>query len=146
MVWEAYVKGVKKFRVRGRIVVLVDANARIGETQEQIGERVYERRSVDKKVEAAGKEFVEKGNAIEMLILNGLRGKEAEYTSFHRSGVGQATIDFVCVEERMLHEWGDVEIGSFGKGESDHEVVMATWRGKVRKGHGGRKDGGRKKR
>jgi hypothetical protein len=40
-------------------------------------------------------------------------------------------IDFVCVEEKRLGEWGDVEIGKFGEGESDHEVVMVKWKGEV---------------
>jgi hypothetical protein len=133
-VWEAYVRGVRKFRGKGRIVVLTDANVRIGETESQIGGHVYERKSEDKKVEAAGREFVEKSDELGMGILNGLRGKVAKCTSFHRSGVGQSMIDFICVEEERIDEWGEVERGSFGEGESDHEVVMVQWKGTVRQG------------
>jgi hypothetical protein len=74
-VWEAYVRGVGKFQGKGRIVVLTDANVRIGETKSQIGGQVYERKSEDKKVGAAGREFVEKSDELKMGILNGLRGK-----------------------------------------------------------------------
>jgi hypothetical protein len=40
-------------------------------------------------------------------------------------------IDFVCVEEESIGEWGEVEIGKFGEGESDHGMVMVKWKGKV---------------
>jgi hypothetical protein len=133
-VWEAYVRGVGKFRGKGRIVVLTDANVRIGETKSQIGGQVYERKSEDKKVGAAGREFVAKSDELGMGILNGLRGKMAKCTSFHRSGVGQSMIDFICVEEEGMDEWGEVERGSSGEGESDHEVVMVQWKGTVRQG------------
>ena len=43
-------------------------------------------------------------------------------------------IDFICVEEERMDEWGEVERGSFGEGESDHEVVMVQWKGTVRQG------------
>jgi len=132
-VWKAYVRGVGKFKGRGRILVLTDANVRIGETESKIGEQVYERKSEDKKVELAGREFVEKSDEMGIVILNGLRGEIAKCTSFHRSGVGQAMIDFVCVEVERIGEWGDVERGKFGEGESDHETVMAKWQGKVRR-------------
>ena len=95
-----------KFQGRGRIVVLTDANVRIGETNSKIGEQVYERKSEDKKVGVAGREFVERSDEIGMVILNGLRGKIAKCTSFHRSGVGQSMIDLVCVEEERMGEWG----------------------------------------
>jgi hypothetical protein len=145
-VWEAYVRGVGKFQGKGRIVVLTDANVRIGETKSQIGGQVYERKSEDKKVGAAGREFVEKSDELKMGILNGLRGKMAKCTSFHRSGVGQSMIDFICVEEGRMGEWGEVERGVFGKGESDHEVVMAKWKGTVRRQGKREQKGGEKSR
>jgi hypothetical protein len=77
------------------------------------------------------REFVEKSDEMGIVILNGLRGKIAKCTSFHRSGVGQAMIDFVCVEEERIGEWGEVERGKFGEGESDHEMMMVKWKGKV---------------
>jgi hypothetical protein len=101
----AYVRGVGRFQGKGRIVVLTDATVRIGETKSQIGGQVYERKSEDKKVGAAGREFVEKSDELKMGISNGLRGKMAKCTSFHRSGVGQSMIDFMCVEEGRMGEW-----------------------------------------
>ena len=132
-VWEAYVRGVGKFKGRGRIIVLTDANVRIGEMESEIGEQRYERKSEDKKVTVAGREFVEKCDEMGIVILNGLKGKIAKCTSFHRSGVGQAMIDFVCIEEERIGEWGEVERGIFGEGESDHEMMMVKWQGKVRR-------------
>ena len=38
-VWEAYVRGVGKFKGRGRIIVLTDAKVRMGETKSKIGNR-----------------------------------------------------------------------------------------------------------
>jgi hypothetical protein len=128
-VWQAYVKGVSKFRGKGRIVVLTDANARIGEMQSTVGDIVFERESKDKKVERQGREFVEKSDELGMVILNGTRGSVAEYTCWHRSGVGKSMIDLVCVEVGNVDEWGSVQVGCMWQGESDHELVMVEWKG-----------------
>jgi hypothetical protein len=128
-VWEAYVRGVTKFKGQGRIVVLTDANVRIGEVESKVGGRVFERRSEDKVEAKEGRDFVEACSELGLVLLNGIRGSVARCTSFHRSGVGKSVIDFIGVEAEVVEEWGEVKIGEFGRGESDHEMVIVDWKG-----------------
>ena len=102
-----------------RVCVLGDANARFGELDsvafrsfdaaddedEVMAEVVYERQSVDKKVNKEGKEFMALMNTANVVVLNGVKCQPMEHTQV--GALGWSVLDIVGVTPQLIgNEWG----------------------------------------
>ena len=64
----------------GRILVAGDWNCKIGQLDSEIGDRVWTRRSVSDTIDTRGKHIMGVMNALQMVVLNGIRDTIAQYT------------------------------------------------------------------
>ena len=109
-------QNVFKFAIKGRVIIMGDFNARVGELPNIIPndssgeEKYYNRSSLDKICNARGKSLMESLNAANLLLLNGM-DSIAKFTSHQMAG--SATIDFVWTLQadlnivRNLTVWND---------------------------------------
>ena len=99
--------GILELMGKGRIVVMGDFNARVGELPNDLNSldlqsvtpRCISRRSDDMTVNSAGRKVLSCLNGVGMILLNGVREK-ARFTS--RQAMGNAVIDFVWVQAEDL--------------------------------------------
>ncbi len=105
-------------------MVMGDFNARIGNLPSTVDGKIWKRNSEDI-INAEGREMIQKCDAMGLVILNGLREAKASMTRKGKSG--GSVIDYVIVESGYVQEWGDVGIGQYGEGESDHNLLKVKW-------------------
>jgi hypothetical protein len=97
------------FREQGRICIVGDFNCRIGELSSKIeresegeGEEIiYKRKSQDKKVNSAGRNFLKFMNDHNLIILNGI-GRKAPFTSVQVRGC--SVIDYIITDQEVYEK------------------------------------------
>ena len=133
------------FREQGRIGIVGDFNCRIGEEESRIvseergqqREKIYWRRSEDKKVSHGGRELVRFMNDHNMIILNGVK-KKALFSSVQIRG--NSVIDYIISDQNLYQKmknfktWQE-EISIV----SDHRILTVEIEGSIRKQNFGRK-------
>ena len=123
------------------VIILADGNGHMGELPSVCGttlnpmddaaqedERIYERVSKCRLPNGQGREIVEYMNAVNLVITNGVNGKEMDYTF---TGVkSQTVIDFIAVSENIMDK--DTYTRVDGESEayigSDHKMIWSSVR------------------
>jgi len=104
------------WRSKGKVVVVGDFNARVGELSNiihtpdsDISEegRIFKRSSLDKIVDSQGRKVLECMNAVGMVLVNGLQDK-AEWTSYQYGG--NAVIDLIWVEADRIGNFRNCKV------------------------------------
>ena len=112
--------GVKAHRLKERVWIMGDTNARIGELPNEVGEARTPRTSEDKVVNQRGRDLMRALNAEGMWVVNGSREKAAVTFENHS---GASCIDLVWTSEyqevvKGCKEWADA-VCTF----SDHIMI-----------------------
>ena len=124
------------FREQGRICVVGDFNCRIGEEESRIergeeSEKIFWRRSEDKKVSHGGRELVRFMNDHNLIILNGIK-KKAVFSSVQMRG--NTVIDYIISDQNLYQK-----IKKFKTWEkevsivSDHRILTVEIEGSISK-------------
>lgn len=122
------------FSESGRVCIVGDFNCRIGELASRVmkgeTERVYERKSKDKKVDKGGRNLVKFMNDHEIIIVNGVK-KESSFTSVQTRG--NTVIDYIMSDQEMFRKVRGMEIWEEEFSIiSDHRMLTVEVEGKLR--------------
>ena len=113
---------------RGKVMILTDANAWIGERPSTLtGDgrtREFVRRSEKREENKQGEWFMSAMNSIDMVILNGVREEIARCTYDHPGKEAKSVIDFVVVKEEMMSIVSELKyVDCREKLETDHILI-----------------------
>ena len=119
------------FTGKGKVVVMGDFNARVGELSNSLNSNVdtedtviIPRSSEDKTVNGPGRGVLESLNAVGLVLLNGV-GERARFTSFQK--IGNSLIDFIWIHSEELRFVSRLEVVNEDKCRlSDHLFVVVT--------------------
>jgi hypothetical protein len=92
-------RDIVRYQKEGSVLVAGDWNCKIGELESEVKGVKIARRSQYKNIDKRGLRIVEIMNTADMIILNGVRGSEAEYTCTGIRGIG--IDDYVAVSNTL---------------------------------------------
>ena len=115
-----------------RCMLLIDANVWIGEEPSVVAslgdgaddaEVTYTRKSEKKEVTNEGREFLEKMNSIDMIVINGIKSG-AKYTYDHMGKDAKSVIDFIAVSRNMYNKVSEISYeDNRDKLDTDHILI-----------------------
>ena len=114
-------RDVTRFCLEGQVILVGDWNCKIGQMSSVAQEKTYGRKSVPDNVDYRGRRMIEMLNLSDMIVLNGVQTKSAQYTC---SGVnGDGIDDYIAVSSALFERTSELEYWEDEARESDHVAI-----------------------
>src|SRR6185312_13081388 len=115
----------------GKVMILTDANAWIGNIPSVITKRddeklkIFKRTSQKNDVNPQGEWFIAEMNSVDMIILNGIKS-EAQYTYDHPGREAKSIVDFIVANEQAFEIVTDVAYSDCRESLCTDHILVST--------------------
>ena len=113
-------RDVARFCLEGETLLAGDWNCKIGQLESVARERTFVRKSVSNIVDVRGRRMMNLLNLSDMVVLNGVKEKEAQFTC--KAVRGEGIDDYIAVSCGLVERMSDIE---YWKGEESDHVAIA---------------------
>ena len=112
-------RDVARFCLEGETLLAGDWNCKIGQLESVARERTFVRKSVSNIVDVRGRRMMNLLNLSDMVVLNGVKEKEAQFTC--KAVRGEGIDDYIAVSCGLVERMSEIEY--WKSEESDHVAI-----------------------